>query len=46
MRARNFQTPALPAKPSLLRRVDRVGAIALTEGVVTRSDVIRTVEST
>lgn len=28
MRARNFQTPALPAKPSLLRKVDNVGAIA------------------
>lgn len=28
MRARNFQAPDLPAKPSLLRRVDKVGAIA------------------
>ena len=28
MKARNFQAPALPAKPSLLRRVDKVGAIA------------------
>ena len=34
MRARNFQTPALPAKPKLLRRVDNVGAIA-REGLVT-----------
>ena len=28
MRARSFQTPALPVKPNLLRRVDNVGAIA------------------
>lgn len=28
MRARNFQAPALPAKPSLLLRVDKDGAIA------------------
>lgn len=26
-RARSFQIPALPAKPSVLRRVDNVGAI-------------------
>ncbi len=28
MSARNFQAPALPAKPSLLRRAEKVGAIA------------------
>ena len=38
MRARNFQTPALPAKPNLLRRVDNVGAI--TSGRV--GDFVRT----
>lgn len=40
-RARNFQTPALPVKPSLLRRVDEFGgAIA---GLVRWSDAGRTV---
>ena len=28
MRARNFQTPARSVTPNLLRRVDKVGAIA------------------
>lgn len=42
MRARSFQTPALPAKPSLRRRVDNVGAIVCEESV-TYSDTVRTV---
>lgn len=43
-RAKNFQTPALPANPSLLRRVDKMGAIVLNwKGRVTRSEVVRTV---
>ena len=33
--ARNFQTPAVPAKPKLLSRVDNVDAIA-REGLVVK----------
>ena len=38
--ARNFHTPARPAKPSLLRRVDKEGAITDTysETVVNNED--------
>ena len=37
MRARNFQAPALSAKPNLLRSVDKVGAIVVWEGLMTCS---------
>ena len=48
IRARNFQTPALPVKPSLLRSVDSVGAIVVWEGLVTlfgRNDGSKTCRS-